>query len=432
MDSGVLKYCAANPLSYNLESNIPIGSETKFSNAVVIPAFFESDHISNTLSSLFVAVLHNRKIFPGKTRIIVVVNNPSVADCDPLKYRDNQKLLQMLRNNAFDFERAGLFLSWIDASSPGCEVCKNGGVGLARKIGMDAVLPSMDWEDDPLLFSLDADTLVENNYISAVKEFFVKNPDIVGGSVDFLHQKGATLEEEKAIRLYECYLRHYVDGLRNAKTPYAYHSIGSTIVCRASAYIKAGGMRPKPAGEDFYFLQALCKVGQSKNPIGSITSTKVYPSPRISDRVPFGTGKKMEEYRERVKASRHNKKNNTHAGAIFYNPTIFKLLKRVIAGVEDGTLEKSFEVWYADLPEEGKSFFDSYGFRETWNKILKNTPGKSEKIKWAFHTWFDAFRILKFIHFCEKPPFNLKKCSPGLSQMSDFRNIQMSPPHFLW
>jgi hypothetical protein len=23
------------------------------------------------------------------------------------------------------------------------------------------------------------------------------------------------------------------------------------------------------------------------------------------------------------------------------------------------------------------------------------------KIRWAFHTWFDAFKTLKFVHFCE-------------------------------
>ena len=105
-NSSVLKYSAVHSLHYKLESDMVIKPETKFSNAVVIPAFSESDYISDSLSSLFAAVLHS----PENTQIIVVVNNPPVADCDPLKYRDNHKLLRMLRDKAFDSQKEKILL----------------------------------------------------------------------------------------------------------------------------------------------------------------------------------------------------------------------------------------------------------------------------------------------------------------------------------
>src|SRR5664279_3978456 len=45
-------------------------------------------------------------------------------------------------------------------------------------------------------------------------------------------------------------------------------------------------MNRKQAGEDFYFIQKLIPAGG----YFYLHSTIVYPSPRTSDRVPFGTG----------------------------------------------------------------------------------------------------------------------------------------------
>ena len=63
-------------------------------------------------------------------------------------------------------------------------------------------------------------------------------------------------------------------------------TIGSAFAVTANAYIKRGGMTRSQAGEDFYFLQTLAQIGT----VGEITTTKVYPSARLSDRIPFGTG----------------------------------------------------------------------------------------------------------------------------------------------
>ena len=48
-----------------------------------------------------------------------------------------------------------------------------------------------------------------------------------------------------------------------------------------------------------------------------------------------------------------------------------------------------------------KEYLIENKFLHEWEKIRRNTPNKKEKIHWAFHTWFDAFRTLKLVHFCE-------------------------------
>ena len=62
--------------------------------------------------------------------------------------------------------------------------------------------------------------------------------------------------------------------------------IGSAMSFRVNAYKKAGGFKVKNAGEDFYTMQQIKKIGI----ICSWLGNTIYPSARISDRVVFGTG----------------------------------------------------------------------------------------------------------------------------------------------
>jgi len=419
-------YLSRNPLKYKLESFHESNQTDCFDFSIVIPVCSESDLISQTLDSLLCSLEDFIADFQYRSQIIIVINNPALPEKKSLNFHkeqrklaDNQHLLRLLRNNALSIaehtalKKPQINFFWIDASSKSYEVNRKQGVGGARKIGMDAAMHFLNWDRDPLILSLDADVLVQKNYISAVRTFFNKNPSVSGAVVDFQHQSGSTPFEEKAIRLYECYIHNYVTGIRMAASPYSYHSIGSTMISRAYAYIKSGGMRPRPAGEDFYFMQALCKVGQLNMdfPIGTITETCVYPSSRLSDRVPFGTGTKMTEYIMKMKTDKNDPEYQI-VNKVLYNPRIFVILKEIISGVNDYTLEKSYDSWFDRLPKEAKDFFNSSGFHTAWSKIIQNTPKKSKKIVTAFHTWFDAFRILKFIHFCESEPYNLEKVCP--------------------
>jgi len=143
----------------------------------------------------------------------------------------------------------------------------------------------------PLLLSLDADTRVEPNYLESVRAHFA-DPYAWAAVIAYAHPIEGTPEEQAAIASYEILLRYHVLGLRWAGSPYAFPSIGSTIVCRAEAYVAVSGMNRRRGGEDFYFLQQLAKTGG----VGFINTTTVRPSGRPSSRVPFGTGAYVRQF----------------------------------------------------------------------------------------------------------------------------------------
>src|SRR5690606_30362640 len=102
-----------------------------------------------------------------------------------------------------------------------------------------------------LIISLDADTLVEPNYLQALrKEFDLQ--DAWAAVIDFAHPLAGPVEQQAAILAYEIHLRYHVLGLRYAGSPYAFHTVGSAMACTAEAYVAAGGMNRRQAGEDFY------------------------------------------------------------------------------------------------------------------------------------------------------------------------------------
>ncbi|GAI77402.1 unnamed protein product, partial [marine sediment metagenome] len=210
--------------------------------------------------------------------------------------------------------RGNLQVAYVDASSPGFEMPdRNGGVGLARKIGLDTALKVFDYQEPvvKLLFCLDADTLVEKNYLSAVRNFFEKEK-ATAAVVAFQHQDADEPSVQAAICCYEIFLRYYVLGLRYANSMYAFHSIGSTMVCTADGYTAVRGMNRKEAAEDFYFLNKLAKI----KGMNMINNTRVCPSARPSNRVPFGTGQRIIRF---LKGEQNE--------YMLYDPQVFWILK---------------------------------------------------------------------------------------------------------
>ncbi len=332
--------------------------QQRYELAVVIPVYAEAEFIDATLDSLAV---------PDKNAlVVVVVNHPPDVTAEALD--NNHRVIAKLKHRNIFYIDAGVL---------------NNGVGEARKIGMDSVLPYLTAHG--LICCLDADSPVENNYFSAIKQAFASHPDCAGGVVNFCHSASNNPQIAAAIIDYELWLRYYVLGLEYAKSPYAFFMIGSTIITRANAYIKAGGMRKRVAAEDFYFLQALSKVG----PIIEITETMVYPSPRPSPRVPFGTGRKVGEVLNGSEIK-------------LYHPNIFTCLKAIFEQVEQcndfSQLALNFE---QTLTEPSLKFLQHHHFNDNWSKIYCNTAKNNDARRRAFHIWFDAFRTLKFVHFCE-------------------------------
>jgi len=330
---------------------------------VVIPVLAELQTITTTLLSL-------SKV-EGEFGVILVINNRK--DEQPERLAENRQLLEKLRSGAFDFLN---HLMWIDCSRPGQELGKNRGVGLARRIGMDSALPLL--KENGLLFSLDADCLVETNYLTTAQSVLTETVD--AGCFQFKHQKADSPEIQAGIEAYEDYLHHYVEGLKLAQSPYAYHAIGSIIAVTARAYILADGMPLKrQAAEDFYFLQNAAK----HCPVKTIPST-VYPSARLSARTPFGTGQQMIEFTTN-QASKTNFSNQAFV-------ELKQLLEVLTAQLDEATLDLNA----LDLSPYSILTLEELNFATFWQKLQLNYQTTQQKQK-AFHRWFDALKTLKYI-----------------------------------
>ncbi|WP_321394043.1 hypothetical protein [uncultured Desulfuromusa sp.] len=345
---------------------------TDFSGAIVIPALAERASLPATVESLCL----NFAAYLDRTLVIIVVNNRADIPADQLT--ENQETLDWLRSDPYP----KLNLAWIDASSSGLELPAKEGVGLARKIGFDASLQLLDWKVDPLLISLDADTLVDRNYLATIFDYFALGKKGVA-VIPFRHRVAPIPAQEQAIRHYELYLRSYLFGLQVAGSPYAYHSIGSAFACSAEAYVRGGGMNRRCGGEDFYFLQQLTKISDIK----MLRGTVVYPSPRFSDRVPFGTGKAVQ--------------TQVEAGIDLFHfvPVLgFQILQRWLKLMHQ-YLDKSAEQIIQQALRISPVLYEflvELNFVNVWKKLANNHSSPEQKMK-AFHRWFDALRTRQLL-----------------------------------
>lgn len=378
---------------------------------VVIPALAEKETLPATLASLarnedaelrrtmILCIINNRP--PGKALPPDIANNRETIFClDALIKGFPDRIAEKAEWKTYfpSFKRPPLRLAYIDASSPGCEMPeKSGGVGAARKIGMDAALTLFDYglSNRKLLICLDADTLVSDNYLAAIRNHFLQN-DNAAAIVDHEHQRPLDAHNRLAIVNYEIFLRYYVLGLRYAGSPYAFHTIGSTMTCTVDAYVAVGGMNRREAAEDFYFLNKINKYGT----IGLIRDATVFPSARQSHRVPFGTGKRISRFLEEREDE-----------WLLYDPYIFSLLKDFL-----NILPRLLKREPGEIMTEAHSihplvsdFLTEQGFPQAWSRVQKNSQ-HPKHLAFHFHCWFDAFKTLKLIHFLSSqdyPPLNM-------------------------
>ncbi len=346
-------------------------SRNDFAAVIIIPALAEAESLPQTLASL----TSNPAEDLQQTLVVVVVNNR--AEISAAQFQNNQQTLSWLRAQPFP----QLNLAWVDASTPGLELPSKEGVGLARKIGFDLALAWLQ-SGRSLFISLDADTLVDENYLPAIFAHF--ETCIAGGAVlPFRHQLAGEPQQEKAIRYYELYLRSYLFGLQQAGSPYAFHTIGSTIACHTDAYVRAGGMKRRLAAEDFYFLQQLAKT----TGVETVRGTLVQPSPRFSDRVPFGTGKAVQE---QVVAERSLFQ--------FSSKTAFVVLQSWLSLAESSLDVSAARVLQkaAGLSPLLHQLLVELNFVEIWRKLQANYPDLLRR-RLAFHHWFDGLRTRQLL-----------------------------------
>jgi hypothetical protein len=358
-----------------------------FSAAVVIPALAEGENLLATLASLG----QNPPAELEGTLVVVVVNHRPDAEV-ALQQANHATLLQLSEGPI----PPGLELVWIDAATPGLELpLRDGGVGMARKIGFDLALTRLDHRHpSPLLISLDADTLVRPDYLSTLRRHFAGARQ--GAAVlPFCHQQGATAAAQRAIDRYELYLRHYVLGLFLAGSPYAFHTVGSAIACRADAYARMGGMNRRRAGEDFYFLQQLAKTCG----VATLSGTLVYPSSRSSRRTPFGTGPSV----ARLLAGEED-------AVLFFRPETFRLLGAWLALATEtrGTPGEEVLAAAGEISPILSAFLGELDLPRIWRQLQQQHRDQGRFVA-AFHTWFDGLKTLQLIH---------RLCASGLPKTS--------------
>ncbi len=349
---------------------------TLFSGAVVVPSLAETANLPLTLESLS----RNPPDLLECFLILIVVNQR--VDASDAEKADNLETLRMLPFWRLEYGLRNLY--WVDSASTGKELPRKQGVGLARKIGLDLALPLLDYRhDNPLLICLDADTLVQPDYLPAITRHFAGS--CAGGAViPFRHRPASDPAGQSAIDRYELFLRLYALGLERASSPFAFHTVGSAMACTASAYIASGGMNRRLAGEDFYFLQQVHKTSG----IARLAGTVVHPSPRSSHRVPFGTGRAVGEMLA-----------NGEQRLLFYQPAVFSKVGEWLACATEHSGEDALLLQNraALISPVLRDYLEQVDFSRAWENLKKNSSGSSALMK-SFHGWFDAFRTMRLIH----------------------------------
>jgi len=385
-------------LSKHLIKNYEIEWQRKngINNVIVIPAIAEYDTIKVLLKSLS----KNDPAFFPLSLILFVINNSPVSSKEIKE--DNLISINLLRsiigadnNSGFSREiiNSGLQIGLIDASSEGKELnTKQAGVGLARKIGMDLSLTIFDYSKGTkkMIICLDADCTISQTYLTNIINDFNKNNYSVA-VVNFEHPVDGTDEYNAAIICYEIFLRYYVTGLIFAGSDYAFHTIGSTMMCYHNAYMKIGGMNKRKAAEDFYFLEKLAK----NYPINKIDCAIVYPSKRSSWRVPFGTGQSVTRFLSKIRDE-----------YLLFDPDVFGILKEWLEIYNSDAISDPQDVLNQakEIHTELYNFLLQNNYLKQWEKILSNTKS-GKQLSHQRKIWFDGFKTLKLIHHLRDTAF---------------------------
>jgi hypothetical protein len=363
----------------------------KLRYVVVIPAYCEPD-LLHALDSLLKCE-HPE----GHVEVIVVMNMPENAD---------QNIVDITRTTA------AATSEWIhEHSTPAFSFLlieelkmpvKDAGVGLARKTGMDQALYRFNCINNAggCILSFDADSQCDPNYFTSIEETLMKHPQTRGFNLYFEHPLSGPEPEAiyRGIAGYELHLRYLNLFIRFTGFPHAFHTVGSCFGVRALDYAREGGMNKKKAGEDFYFLHKIIPLGEFRE----INSTCVMPSPRVSDRVPFGTGAAMRKYLTSEKQD-----ILTYAPASFLALRSFFMFSGSLYNMNQDDTDSLIDT----MPEPLGTFLHDIHAIDSIREIKANA-GSLKTFTNRFFRWFDAFRIIKYLnyasrHGCNQVPVGL-------------------------
>ena len=380
---------------------------------IVIPAYDEPE-IELCLSSLTRCTRP-----PVDVEVIIIVNAPPSAGerADECNNRTIASINSWLgRNKNLPFR-----LYVFNAGKP---AIKGWGVGAARKTGMDEAVRRFDLLGKPegVIVSLDSDCIVDTGYLVSIWNDFGLNLAAGGCSICFEHRESTNPSDitlNEAIRQYELHMRYFVASLRYIGFPYPFHTIGSAMAVKALKYVKAGGMNRRQGGEDFYFIQKLV----TSDDFITLTSTTVYPSPRLSLRVPFGTGPVISKL---LSADEHT--------YFTYNPDSFVQLKALfdrLFGVAND--RHTADISYGEIGEAIRLVIEKKEWGDKYQEI-KNNTGTSEMFVKRFFSWFNTFMIVKYLNTSHNGLFikiPVNKAARKMLEMSGWTDLPESTEELL-
>ena len=340
---------------------------------VIIPCFDEA-FIFNTLDSL-------EETDAVSSTIEVIVNVNSGEETPAEVVMRNRAIFNELKQKAESgcYKKFRLLPIIVEGT-----IRKKAGVGFARKVAMDEAVRRFAAIDKPngIIVSLDADTLVSKDYFREIEKASEKKIARCF-TFQFKHDFNIDVYPEvviNACKMYEIYLRYYRLALKTFEFPFAIHTIGSCFAICAEAYVKLGGMTSRQGGEDFYFLQKAVKM----HPVYEVNKQIVFPSPRISNRVPFGTGPSIRNIVE----------NGEYK---VYNFSLFRLLKTfycLFPAMESKDMRN-------EIPPEIMSHIGNKAFDELLAECRKYSSSSQAFVKRMYDN-FDAFFIVKFLNTFDK------------------------------
>ncbi|MCF6287853.1 MAG: hypothetical protein L3J53_01275 [Proteobacteria bacterium] len=356
----------------------------KYDFVVVIPICNEAH---DCLQSIFA------NITTKKVLLIVVVNS---ATGYSVAQQNNQLFLHYWQSRAYnqtsisanccllrfnDFHDILL----VDKNSDSLQINADYGVGQARKIGADIALKlfTQGAIKNPWIFSTDADVLLPNDYFNQFTQELSAYSAII---LDFEHV-GEDKKLQQLQYLYDFKLRYYLAGVSFAGCGYNYIPLGSTLIVNMQCYAQVRGFPRRNAGEDFYILNKLAKVKPIKY---CLNNSIVQIKSRFSNRVPFGTGPALVQIN----------KLNDYSEYLYYHPECFILLSKWYAFLLSMWANEKLNV---QMPsnDDLQGLYRALNCSIVFNKSKKQIT--SQKRWQQFVTqWFDAFKVLKTVHYFDK------------------------------
>jgi len=365
-----------------VELLVDFPAKCSFEHVVVIPAYKESD--------AFVKRFIQSDLSNKNALLVLVINQPTTELNSEMQNALHQSVLSLGEKiwhqeilSLVKVTRCETHILLVDRFSNA--IPEKQGVGLARKIGADIALALINKAiiHSNFIYSTDADAHLPDNYFVHSKSVA---SNVSAATFNFSH-----VSENQALftanRLYEEALHYYVAGLEYAQSAYAFFTICSILMINASDYAKVRGFPKRSAGEDFYLLNKLAKLGS----IIAHNDVVINIDARTSDRVPFGTGPTVNKILDFEDAEL-----DYH----YYHPDSFTLLREYLSAINTLWQNKTkLTDWLANLSSDTQHVLINIGIAE-FVEQHKNANQVQFNKQWL--VWFDAFKTLKFIHMARE------------------------------